>query len=58
MLPVKSLQVQGRFVRVVLEGERDAMASALRELSPAVLEEMPMDFEETFIQEVEKGGLS
>ncbi len=55
-LPVVSLEKNGRFVRIVLEGRREEMVTLLDKLSPAVIEEMPMNFEETFINEVESRG--
>ena len=55
-LPVASLEKNGRFVRVVLEGNAPELKPLLEALSPAVIEEMPMDFEEIFIHEVEKRG--
>ena len=53
-LPYVSLEKSGRFVRIVLHGEAKNMLSALEELKPAIVEEMPMDFEELFIHEVEE----
>lgn len=55
-LPVASLEKSGKFIRIVLEGREDDMKAALEKLSPAVLEQMPMDFEEMFIHEVEGKG--
>lgn len=55
-LPVASLEKSGRFVRVVLEGNATELKPLLEALSPAVIEEMSMDFEEMFILEVEKRG--
>ena len=55
-LPVVSIERTGRFVRIVLEGNEEAMRQALEKLGPAVLEQMPMDFEEMFIHEVEGKG--
>jgi ABC-2 type transport system ATP-binding protein len=55
-LPCVSLEKSGRFVRIVLRGEAKRMLSALEELGPAIVEEMPMDFEEMFIHEVEGRG--
>ena len=55
-LPVLSLELSGKFVRIVLNGESEEMKKALDLLSPLVLEEMPMDFEELFICEVENRG--
>ncbi len=54
-LPIVSLEIKGRFVTVVLEGEADAMRVELNKLSPAVIEEMPLDFEEAFIHDVMAG---
>lgn len=54
--PVASLSYSGRFVRVILRGDREEMAERLRALSPAVMEEMAMNFEEAFISEVEEEG--
>jgi len=55
-LPYVSLEKSGRFVRIVLKGEAKRMLSALEELNPVIVEEMPMDFEELFIHEVEERG--
>ena len=57
-LPIVSLIIKNRFVQIVLEGQSDEMKEKLEDLSPAVLEEMPLDFEETFIHDVMKGGLT
>lgn len=53
-LPVVSLNKSGRFVKIVLKGNREEMRLKLMKLEPAVIEEMPVDFEETFISEVLK----
>lgn len=53
-LPVVSLENNGRFVRIVLEGNSEEMKAKLLLLSPAVIEEMKLDFEEVFIHDVEK----
>lgn len=53
-LPVISLVIKGRFVQVVLEGDSATMQKALEALSPAVIEERPVDFEEAFLHDVEK----
>ncbi len=52
-LPIVSLDIKGRFATVVLEGDKSDMQSRLELLSPAVLDEMPLDFEEVFIHDVE-----
>ncbi len=51
-LPIRSLNIRGKFVQIVLEGESESMLAALSELSPAVIDEMPFDFEEMFINDV------
>ena len=55
-LPVVSLEKSGRFFRVILEGGSAEMADELAKLSPAVMDEMPVDFEEMFISEVQNRG--
>ena len=55
-MPVVSMERTGRFVRIVLEGRAEEMKTMLEGLKPAVIEEMPMDFEEMFIHEVEGKG--
>ena len=53
-LPVYSLSVRGRFVTVILEGDGAALREQLKNLSPAIIEERPLDFEEMFIYDVER----
>lgn len=55
-LPVAALVIKNRFVQIVLEGNSQEMREKLEALSPAVMDEMPLDFEETFICDVRKGG--
>lgn len=55
-LPVVSLTIKNRFVQIVLEGESDEMRERLTQLSPAVIDEMPLDFEEAFIHDVRRRG--
>lgn len=55
-LPVVSLERSGRFVKIILQGDRDDIAEKLAALKPAVMEEAPLDFEELFIREVERNG--
>lgn len=57
-LPILSLTVKNRFVQIVLEGDSDEMRSRLEALAPAVMDEMPLDFEETFIHDVRRGEYS
>lgn len=57
-LPVVSLVIKNRFVQVVLKGESEEMRERLEALSPAVMDEMALDFEETFIHDVKKEGMT
>ena len=56
--PVVSLSIKNRFVQVVLKGDHDEMKKLLENLHPAVIDEMTLDFEETFIHDVKKGGMN
>ena len=53
-LPVVALEKSGRFFRVVLSGDAEKMHAELEGLSPLIVEQMDMDFEEMFIHEVEE----
>jgi ABC-2 type transport system ATP-binding protein len=53
-LPVVSVSASGKFVSVVLEGKAEEMEQKLLALSPTIIEEMPLHFEEVFINEVSK----
>lgn len=55
-LPIVSLTIKNRFVQIVLEGESDEMRERLTQLSPAVIDEMSLDFEEAFIHDVRRRG--
>ena len=55
-LPVVSREKNGKFIRIVVKGDRDTMYNSLLELSPAVIEEMKMDFEEAVISEIERNA--
>ena len=50
-LPIKSLVIRNRFVEIVLQGEGAEMRERLADLSPAVMDEMSLDFEEAFIHD-------
>ena len=54
--PAVSIEKNGRFVRIVLQGKSDEMKEKLEALRPVLVEEMPMDFEEMFIHEVGERG--
>ncbi len=51
-----ALRVNGRFVQIVVEDTAENAMEKLKALEPAVIEEMPIDFEEMFISEVERGA--
>lgn len=53
-LPTVSLSIRGKFVGIVLRGDSDAMREKLSLLSPLVMEEFALDFEEAFIYDVER----
>lgn len=55
-LNATSVEISGRFVRIVLHESSEQAYKKLERLEPAVMEEMPMDFEELFIREVEGRG--
>jgi ABC-2 type transport system ATP-binding protein len=55
-LPVKSIEINGRFVKLILEGDENSIKEKLVALEPAVIEEIKMDFEEMFISEVSARG--
>ena len=57
-LPILSITVKNRFVQIVLRGESEEMRERLMALSPAVIDEMPLDFEETFIHDVRKEDMT
>ena len=56
-LPIVSLIIKNRFAEIVLEGDAVEMRERLQALCPSVMDEMPLDFEETFIHDVRKEGI-
>ena len=52
--PVISIKSSGKFVNAVFDGDAAEIAEKLKALSPTVIEEVPIDFEEIFISEVSK----
>lgn len=52
-LPIVSLEIKERFATIVLNGESKEMRERLNLLSPAVIDELALDFEEAFIHDVE-----
>ena len=57
-LPTVSVTQSGRFVTAVFDANADTVAARLTAFSPAVIEQLPVDFEEVFIYEVEGGRTS
>ncbi len=55
-LPTVFFEQNGRFVKIVLEGDCGEMISELKKLNPTVFEQIHMDFEEMFIHEVNRRG--
>ena len=53
-LPVKSLKIIGRFVTVVLEGDEYEIKQKLEALKPAVMDRLEVNFEEVFIEDIDK----
>ena len=54
-LPVVSISIKGRFVQIVLNGDSCDMSDELKKFNPVVMDEMPLDFEESFIYDVRRG---
>lgn len=55
---VISFKKQGAVANLIFGGERDAVLSGLRAMSPTLLEELPMSLEEVFTYELESRGIS
>ena len=55
-LPHVSLEIEGKFVSVTMEGDSEECEKLLLSLSPTVMDEMQMNFEEAFIHDIEKEG--
>lgn len=53
-LPVVSIRSSGKFVNAVFDAEAADIEEKLLALSPTVIEQLPIDFEEIFINEVTK----
>lgn len=54
-LPVRDIEITGKFVSVTLECNSEYATNALNELEPAVMQEVDITFEDIFISDV-KGG--
>ena len=57
-LPLKCLHYEktGRVITVVTRGDREKIMAKLAAMKPLILEEIPMDFEDMFIEEVKSRG--
>ena len=53
-LPVVSIRASGKFVNVIFDADAAEIEEKLLALSPTVIEQLPIDFEEIFINEVSK----
>lgn len=53
-IPACSVNVRGKFATVVMEGEPEKCMELLRGLSPVIMDQVAVDFEETFIHDVNK----
>ena len=53
-LPIVSIKASGKFVNAVFDAEAADIEEKLLALSPTVIEQLPIDFEEIFINEVSK----
>ena len=53
-LPLVSVENNKKFVKCVFRGRSEEIKLRLAALSPVIIEELPMDFEEAFISEVKK----
>jgi len=54
--PTVAVSASGKFVKAVFDADAEETEAKLRALSPTVIERMPVDFEEVFINEVSKGA--
>ena len=52
--PVISMKSSGKFVNAVFDGDATQIEEKLKALSPTVIEQVPINFEEIFINEVAK----
>ena len=52
-LKVVNLKMSNRFVVGVFDGDKDTVLSKLQTMSPAVMDEIPLNFEEAFIESLD-----
>ena len=53
-LPLAGISLRGRFVQLLLKGTAQELRPQLEALAPAVMDELPLDFEEAFLQDAKK----
>ena len=51
-IPASYLEINGKFVQIILDADKDTIEAILKSLNPTVMDEMKMNFEETFIYDV------
>lgn len=51
-----SAEATGRVITVVARGDKEAIKASILKMNPLILEEIPMDFEDMFIEEVRERG--
>lgn len=58
-LPFECLHFEktGRVIKIVVRGDADELRLKIESLKPVIIDEIPMDFEDLFIYEVEERGL-
>lgn len=57
-LPIEHIRADkvGRIITVVAKGDKQEVLDKLNKMNPLILEEIPMDFEDMFIEEVQRKG--
>ncbi len=55
-LPIISKTVRGKFAQLAFSGKREDILPLIEALSPLLIDEIPLDFEDSFIYDVEKKG--
>ena len=53
---VMTFSSTGRVIQFIVKGEAEEIAARLAALGPIFVEEIPVDFEEMFVSEVESRG--
>lgn len=54
--PCLAFRSAGRVVQVVVRGDKEKILASIEALSPVLVDELPMDFEEFFLSEVDHKG--